>query len=320
MAPATVPPALVAVAFDDSVQIVHGPEHERLRQQRRVGRSAGTAVRTASALVGVTCLAGAAVLVLDPPTVDVGQVDLAPAAAADPDPAVAGTRPGTTAAPTSTTTTTAEADPAASTNLERGAVAGTGRAGPDRRVDPAPGAPSPARTPTATPTPAIDVGVSSGRVGDLPASAVAMPTRLRLPALDLEVPVVRVGQDDDGRMAVPEDIDDAGWYEFGPAPGEAGNAVVTGHVDSREQGLGAFHGLVDLAVGDRIVVDADDGTTSTWEVTGRALLDKSGLDTTSLFRRTGPAQLVLVTCGGNFDHAIRSYDSNLVVVATRTDS
>lgn len=183
-------------------------------------------------------------------------------------------------------------------------------------ASPSPAPPSPMPAVAEAPTPAIDVEVRSARAADQQVAAAVAPVRLAVPALDLDVPVVMVGQDADGRMAVPADVDDAGWYRHGPAPGNPGNAVIAGHVDDRDQGLGAFHELVDLAVGDEVVVTADDGTTSTWEVTGRELIDKSALDVEALFRRTGPTQLVLVTCGGNFDRSRRSYRANVVVVAT----
>jgi hypothetical protein len=63
-------------------------------------------------------------------------------------------------------------------------------------------------------------------------------------------------------MEIPEDVSTVGWYELGVAPGEAGSAVLAGHVDSRTQGRGAFFDLRDLDVGDRATVAHEDGTTS----------------------------------------------------------
>ena len=54
---------------------------------------------------------------------------------------------------------------------------------------------------------------------------------------------------------------------------------------------------------------------STWTVTARRTIDKEALEADDLFTRTGPARLVLVTCGGEFDADVRSYRSNVVVVA-----
>ncbi|MBY5164431.1 class F sortase [Salsipaludibacter albus] len=244
--------------------------------------------RVLAAIAGVASLVAALLLVLDDGPDDVGEVVLA-----GPTPAAVSSTPAA-ASPS-------PSDDAASTDWSPTAPGAADR--------------STGATPTAAPTPAVEVGTRSARIGDWQPESVSPPTRLRLPALDLDVAVEHVGVDDDGLMEVPEDVDDAGWYRHGPAPGQAGNIVIAGHVDDREQGLGAFHRLVDLAVGDRVEVEADDGSTSAWEVTGRELVDKSALETSDLFRRSGPTRLVLVTCGGEFDGTVRSYRSNVVVVA-----
>ena len=84
--------------------------------------------------------------------------------------------------------------------------------------------------------------------------------RVRLPALEVDAPVTPVGVDDRGRMEVPFDVDTVGWYRFGPGPGSAeGSAVLSGHVDDRDQGYGAFHRLGDLAPGDPVAVELGDG-------------------------------------------------------------
>jgi hypothetical protein len=64
--------------------------------------------------------------------------------------------------------------------------------------------------------------------------------RLAVPALGVDAPVEPVGIRDDGQMALPDDVDRLGWYRFGPVPGAEGSAVLAGHVDDAEQGLGAL--------------------------------------------------------------------------------
>lgn len=173
-----------------------------------------------------------------------------------------------------------------------------------------------ATAPEPAPTPVVDVGARPARIADFdaPGEAVA-PRRIRLPSLDLDLPVIPVGVAGDGQMAIPEDVDEAGWYRHGPSPGEPGNAVIAGHVDDREQGLGAFRRLGDLEVDDVVVVESADGSTARWRVSGRKTIDKQALEADDLFRRSGRPQLVLVTCGGEFDANVRSYRSNVVVVA-----
>ncbi len=259
---------------------------------------------------------------------DVGEVDLAPD-----DGVVAATPPTLLPAGPETAPAARADDQPSAASRDRRPVAPPSPANTPEPAAPRPqppATPTPSPAPTASspapasptpavdeaPTPAVDVEVRSARAADQQVEAAVAPVRLALPALDLDLPVVMVGQDADGRMAVPADVDDAGWYRHGPSPGDPGNAVIAGHVDDREQGLGVFHELVDLAVGDEVVVTADDGTSTRWEVTGRELIDKSALDVQALFRRSGPAQLVLVTCGGEFDRSQRSYRANVVVVAT----
>lgn len=150
-----------------------------------------------------------------------------------------------------------------------------------------------------------------------PATAVgaAAPVRLQIPALGVDTPVDEVGVDPDGQMSIPEDVDRVGWYRFGPAPGDDGSAVVAGHVDDREQGLGVLAPLREAAVGQEITVTAADGTTTRWQVVSRELISKQVLPVERLFTRDGPARLTLVTCGGPFLPELGSYRDNVVVIA-----
>ena len=159
-----------------------------------------------------------------------------------------------------------------------------------------------------------EISVGSARLSDLPAG-VSAPDAVRLDRLGIAAPIDPVGMS--GRvMDVPDDVDRAGWFEPGVAPGsEQGSAVLSAHVDSRAQGEGAFFPLRHAQRGDRIEVDTREGSTVTFEVTTRVQYDKSELPSADLFRREGPHQLVLITCGGKFDSQTGSYDDNVVVVA-----
>jgi LPXTG-site transpeptidase (sortase) family protein len=86
-------------------------------------------------------------------------------------------------------------------------------------------------------------------------------------------------------------------------------------VDDRVQGRGAFYALTDLAEGDRVEVDLADGGVVAYEVTRVERIDKDQLPVDQLFARDGAPVLTLVTCGGEFDSARRSYRLNVVVTA-----
>ncbi len=62
----------------------------------------------------------------------------------------------------------------------------------------------------------------------------SQPTRITIPSLGVRADVVEVGNTELGSIAAP--VDDpagtAGWYGYGPTPGEAGTAIIVGHVDT----------------------------------------------------------------------------------------
>ncbi|MGY1815112.1 class F sortase [Blastococcus sp. SYSU D00820] len=176
--------------------------------------------------------------------------------------------------------------------------------------------PAPAAPPPPAPADPGSLPPVATRDAAPPAAAPApAPVRLALPALGVDAPVDPVGVAADGQMALPDDVSRVGWYRFGPAPGGAGNAVLAGHVDDAEQGLGALAPLRDAAPGDEVLVTGSDGAVTRWRVTGRELVTKRELPLDQLFAREGGPRLVLVTCGGPFLPEYRSYRDNVVVVA-----
>jgi hypothetical protein len=168
-------------------------------------------------------------------------------------------------------------------------------------------------------------GVAAVEPGDLPivaarpaapATAAQLPTpvHLAVPARGVDAVVEAVGVQQDGQMTLPDDVDRVGWYRFGPAPGADGSAVIAGHVDDREQGLGALAPLREAEVGDEVVVTDSAGTGTRWRVLSRELIQKQVLPLDRLFAREGPPRLTLITCGGPFLAEFGSYRDNVVVV------
>ncbi len=178
---------------------------------------------------------------------------------------------------------------------------------------------------TATPTPAPAAAAPSAAAEPDPAPPAAepdveeaapdAPARVRVGSIDVDAPVVAVGVDDAGLMAVPEDVRTIGWYRFGPTPGEAGSAVLSGHVDDRVQGRGAFFQLADTATGDPVTVEMGDGTVREYRVDSVENFGKADLPLREIFQRSGPERVVLITCGGEFDRATGHYVDNIVVSA-----
>lgn len=144
------------------------------------------------------------------------------------------------------------------------------------------------------------------------------PRTLTIPALGVSSPVVPTGVTGAGNAQIPRDGDRVGWYEFGSAPGAArGSAVLIGHRDTKAEGPGALYDLDALQPGDILRVSAG-RTTLRYEVAALRSIEKAGLPN-ALFRRGGPHQLVVITCGGAYVPEAGGYQENLFVVAVPAD-
>ena len=119
-----------------------------------------------------------------------------------------------------------------------------------------------------------------------------------------------------GELEAPADFGDVGWYAAGPTPGDPGPAVIAAHVDSRA-GPAPFFRLKELRAGDTVVVGRSDGTTATFSVTVVERYPKAHFPTARVHGPTPDRALRLITCGGSFDYAKRSYRDNIVVYAVR---
>ncbi|MCZ2820339.1 class F sortase [Modestobacter sp. VKM Ac-2977] len=151
-----------------------------------------------------------------------------------------------------------------------------------------------------------------------PAPAAAQPVAVSIPTIGVTSDLLRLGLNDDGTVEVPPlgPDDQAGWYERGPAPGDVGPAVLLGHVDSAEHGPGVFFDLGALQPGDEVEVARADGTVAVFAVDRVERHPKDDFPTIEVYGDTADAQLRLITCGGDFDSSVRSYEDNVIAFAT----
>jgi hypothetical protein len=160
-----------------------------------------------------------------------------------------------------------------------------------------------------------DSGRSSGpvvRVMRAPARS-ASPVRLRIARLHVSTTLVRLHKLAGGALEVPARYDRAGWYVGSARPGDAGPAVLAGHVDSND-GPGVFFRLHLLRPGDLVVVDRADLTRITFTVTKVITVPKRAFPTAQVYSGQEPG-LRLITCGGAFDAASGHYRDNVIVFA-----
>ncbi len=145
------------------------------------------------------------------------------------------------------------------------------------------------------------------------------PKYITLPSLNAGGYVEAVGLDQHGAVAVPSNINLAGWYVGTLAPGLAGLSVIDGHVNGQKL-PGVFADLAKLAAGDTFTVELANGTVHHFTVksVSQVPADAAG---TALFARdnTIASQLNLITCGGEFNRSKGVYQDRIIVVAALVD-
>lgn len=142
-----------------------------------------------------------------------------------------------------------------------------------------------------------------------------MPEQISLPDIGVDgAEIIPVGLEDNGELEVPG-ADTVGWYQFGVGVGGGqGSAVLAAHIAFNGRN-GVFVELAESSAGDQVVVSRG-GIDIRYEIESVAQYGKFDLPVDDLFDESGPERLVLITCGGSFNPSLRSYDDNIVVIAT----
>jgi Sortase domain len=164
---------------------------------------------------------------------------------------------------------------------------------------------------------------TAGAAPRTPALPWSLPVALAIPAIGVHTNVIDLGLGPDRTLQVPPltrtGVREAGWYDFGPAPGQLGPAVIAGHVDSY-QSAGVFFRLGALRPGDQINVTRADGTVAIFRVDAVDEYSKDSFPNQQVYGSVDYAALHVITCGGRFDDHTRHYLSNIVIYATLTGS
>ncbi|WP_030488089.1 class F sortase [Micromonospora chokoriensis] len=205
------------------------------------------------------------------------------------------------------------------------AMIGAGMIGAGLKTTPAPRPPQPLAQagpevsgPASTADDAPIDGQPVGQ-GNAPAGlARSAPTSIEIPRIGVDATIMSLGTNPDGTVQVPalDKADQAGWYEPGASPGETGNAVIVGHVDSAVLGPAVFFDLGALTPGDTITVRRADGVPATFTVDSVKSYPKTAFPTELVYGPSDRPSLRVVTCGGQFDEVAKSYPDNIVVFAT----
>jgi hypothetical protein len=171
---------------------------------------------------------------------------------------------------------------------------------------------------------AVIVGMNSSGSSssvDSPAPlAFSTPTRVSVPSISAESRLVATGLQPDGRLAVPPVSEpmQASWFDKSPTPGQVGPSVILGHINGNGQ-PGIFADLSKVVAGAQVVIDRADGQRAVFQVSRVETVPKSSFPTDLVYNDTPNPQLRLITCGGDYDRANRSYLANVIVYADLID-
>ncbi|WP_030832517.1 class F sortase [Streptomyces hygroscopicus] len=139
---------------------------------------------------------------------------------------------------------------------------------------------------------------------------------LEIPSIGVSAPFTPLSLDAQGVLVPPPDTEQnlVGWFQGGPSPGERGNAIVAGHVDTKT-GPAVFATLSQLKPGDKVVITREDGIMATFVVDKIKTFKKNAFPDEKVYGDTPDAQLRLITCGGAYDHSVNDYTANVVAFA-----
>ena len=146
------------------------------------------------------------------------------------------------------------------------------------------------------------------------------PKLLSIPKIGLSTNVVSVGLDSTNAMDVPNNFVDVGWYNLGAMPGQFGSTVLDGHSDDFHGNPAVFYYLDTLQKGDQIYVTDQNGKQYTYTVTDNVVYPENALPLQYIFASNDAVRLNLITCHGQWDNSIQTYNQRTVIYSVLTGS
>jgi LPXTG-site transpeptidase (sortase) family protein len=146
-----------------------------------------------------------------------------------------------------------------------------------------------------------------------------LPVRLQIPAIGVDAAVEHVGLNETAQIDVPNIPQNVAWYEGSALPGQRGNSVFSGHLDTATAPA-VFYELRKLIKGDEMVVTYSNNDRYVFVVEDkeRYFFDQAPMD--KILWRTAGRKLNLYTCDGAWDGASANYQQRLVVYAKLRNS
>jgi len=144
-------------------------------------------------------------------------------------------------------------------------------------------------------------------------AVIGIPKNFSMPLLEINAEIQEVGLTSGGEMETPANFKSVGWFRFGAKPGENGNAVLAGHLDTYLDKGGIFWNLNKMKPGDFVYVTDEYGKKLRFKVTRSEIYDAESAPMEEIFGPSDKPYLNLITCDGAWDSGKKSYNKRLVV-------
>jgi sortase A len=142
---------------------------------------------------------------------------------------------------------------------------------------------------------------------------------LKIPAINVDTAIEYTGLTAKGDMTPPGSPNTVGWYKYGAIPGDAGSAVIAGHVVGPKGEPAVFARLNKLQKGDLLLVVDGKNQTASFVVRQIRTYNQEEQHN-EVFNSGAGTHLNIITCAGEWNSSQRHYLERLVVFADKSVS
>ncbi len=147
------------------------------------------------------------------------------------------------------------------------------------------------------------------------------PKYISLKTLRIEGFIQRVGVDQEGRIAVPNNIYVSGWFVDSVRPGDVGLSILDGHVNGRRTSEGLFASIGQLRPGDRYTITFGNESTREFEVQRVVTVSVDEAAKLLFVRDTRyTSQVNLITCAGHYSDQLATFTDRVIVTSSLVES
>lgn len=146
-----------------------------------------------------------------------------------------------------------------------------------------------------------------------PSPNLSTPVTLTIPSINVNASIEYVGENQKGEMDIPKKAENVAWYQYGFMPGEAGNAVLAGHLDTVSGQPAVFYNVDELKPGDAVIIKDINNNSLTFRVSDTVNYALADFPMQKVFGASDKQQLNLITCTGQFNNQTRLYSHRTVV-------